>query len=36
VVAESWPVGNAKLAEDNKVTYAIQIGGKVRATMDMP
>jgi len=36
VVAESWPVGNAKLAEDNKVTYAVQICGKVRATMDMP
>ncbi len=36
VVAESWPVGDAKLAEDTKVTYAVQICGKVRGTIEMP
>ena len=36
VVAESWPEGNAKLAEDNMVTYAVQICGKVRGTIEMP
>lgn len=35
-VAETWPVGDAKLAEDNNVTYAVQICGKVRGTMEMP
>ncbi len=36
VVTESWPVGDAKLAEDNMVTYAVQICGKVRGTIEMP
>lgn len=36
VVTESWPVGDAKLAEDNTVTYAVQICGKVRGTIEMP
>jgi len=36
VVAESWPVGDAKLAEDTRVTYAVQICGKVRGTIEMP
>lgn len=35
-VAEVWPIGNAKLAEDNNVTYAVQICGKVRGTIEMP
>ena len=36
VVAESWPQGDAKLAEDQVVTYAVQICGKMRGTIDMP
>ncbi|MBR2034253.1 MAG: leucine--tRNA ligase [Alphaproteobacteria bacterium] len=35
VVTESWPIGDAKLAEDNNVTYAVQICGKVRGTIEM-
>ena len=36
IVAEAWPKGDAKLAEDNKVTLAVQICGKVRGTIEMP
>ena len=36
VITEAWPVGDAKLAEENTVTYAVQICGKVRGTMEMP
>ena len=36
IVKEAWPQGDAKLAENNVVTYAVQICGKMRATMDMP
>ena len=35
VVAESWPVGDAKLAQDNVVTYAVQVCGKVRGTIEV-
>ena len=33
VVAEEWPVGDPKLAEDNVVTLAVQINGKMRGTI---
>jgi len=36
VVAESWPQGDAKLAEENMVTIAVQICGKMRGTIEMP
>ncbi len=36
VVTESWPIGDAKLAEDSRVTYAVQICGKVRGTIELP
>lgn len=36
VVAETWPQGDAKLAEDQVVTYAVQLCGKMRGTIDMP
>lgn len=36
VVCETWPEGNPKLAEDQVVTYAVQICGKMRGTIDMP
>ncbi len=36
VIAESWPKGDAKLAEDTEVTYAVQICGKMRGTIQMP
>ncbi len=36
IVAESWPEGNAKLAEDDTVTIAVQICGKLRGTIEMP
>ena len=36
IVAESWPEGDAKLAEDNTVTLAVQICGKMRGTIEMP
>lgn len=35
IVAEEWPVGNAVLAQDDVVTIAVQINGKVRATIEM-
>ena len=34
VVLESWPQGDAKLAEDNVVTIAVQINGKMRGTIE--
>jgi leucyl-tRNA synthetase len=34
VVKTSWPVGNPKLAEDNIVTIAVQINGKMRGTIE--
>ena len=36
VITESWPKGDAKLAEDTEVTYAVQICGKMRGTILMP
>ena len=36
VITESWPKGDAKLAEDTEVTYAVQICGKMRGTIQMP
>ena len=33
VVAESWPQGDAKLAEDNVVTLGVQMNGKMRGTI---
>lgn len=35
-VLQSWPVGDAKLAEESIVTLAVQICGKMRGTIDMP
>ncbi len=35
IVQESWPEGKPKLAEDNKVTIAVQVCGKVRGTIEM-
>ena len=31
-----WPVFDAKLAEDNVVTIAVQLNGKMRGTFEMP
>ncbi len=36
VIMEAWPKGDAKLAEDTEVTYAVQICGKMRGTIQMP
>ena len=36
VVTETWPQGNPKLAEEDTVTLAVQICGKMRGTIDMP
>ena len=36
VVHETWPEGDEKLAEDAEVTYAVQICGKMRGTIQMP
>ncbi len=36
IVNEAWPKGDAKLAEDNVVTLAVQICGKMRGTIEMP
>lgn len=36
VLNEPWPKGDAKLAEDNVVTLAVQICGKMRGTIEMP
>ena len=36
LVQKSWPEGDAKLAEDDVVTYAVQICGKMRGTIEMP
>ena len=36
VITESWTKGDAKLAEDTEVTYAVQICGKMRGTIQMP
>jgi leucyl-tRNA synthetase len=33
VADESWPVGDAKLAENNVVTIGVQMNGKMRGTI---
>jgi leucyl-tRNA synthetase len=33
LIAESWPEGDAKLAEDETVTLAVQMNGKMRGTI---
>lgn len=36
VVTAAWPKGDAKLAQDNVVTIAVQMCGKMRGTIEMP
>ncbi len=36
VITESWPQGDKKLAQDNVVTIAVQLCGKMRGTIEMP
>ena len=36
IVSENWPVGDAALAQDDVVTIAVQICGKMRGTIEMP
>ncbi len=36
IVAEAWPKGDPKLAQENEVTIAVQICGKVRGTITLP
>ncbi|HXQ53546.1 MAG TPA: leucine--tRNA ligase [Stellaceae bacterium] len=33
---ESWPVADAELAREERVTYAVQVSGKLRDTVDVP
>ena len=35
IITEAWPVGDAKLAEDNVVTIAVQVCGKMRGTIEI-
>jgi leucyl-tRNA synthetase len=35
IVAETWPEGDAKLAEDNVITLAVQLNGKMRGTISI-
>lgn len=35
VITETWPVGDAKLAEDNMVTMGVQMNGKMRGTISV-
>ena len=35
IVAESWPEGDPKLAEEDTVTMAVQICGKMRGTIEV-
>lgn len=36
VITEAWPVGDKTLAQDDVVTIAVQINGKMRGTIEMP
>ncbi len=36
VVESAWPRGDAHLARDAQVTIAVQVNGKLRATLDFP
>lgn len=35
VITETWPTGDAKLAEDNMVTMGVQMNGKMRGTISV-
>jgi leucyl-tRNA synthetase len=35
IVTETWPKGDAKLAEDNVITLAVQLNGKMRGTISI-
>ena len=35
VITETWPEGDAKLAEDNMVTMGVQMNGKMRGTISV-
>ena len=35
IVAETWPEGDTKLAEDNVITLAVQLNGKMRGTISI-
>lgn len=35
VITETWPIGDAKLAEDNMVTMGVQMNGKMRGTISV-
>ena len=35
IVTETWPVGDKNLAEDNNITIAVQVCGKVRGTISV-
>lgn len=36
LVDEAWPVADAALLVDNVVTIAVQVNGKLRATIELP
>lgn len=36
IVLETWPIGDPKLAEDDTVTIAVQVNGKMRGTVEAP
>jgi leucyl-tRNA synthetase len=36
VVDAAWPVADPELARDEQVTIAVQVNGKLRATLDLP
>ena len=36
IITESWPQGDAKAAQDDVVTIAVQICGKMRGTIEVP
>lgn len=36
IVQESWPIGDKALAQDDTVTIAVQLCGKMRGTIEMP
>ncbi len=36
IITESWPQGDAKTAQDDVVTIAVQICGKMRGTIEVP
>lgn len=35
IITESWPVGDASLAEENMITLAVQMNGKMRGTISV-